>query len=153
MKSEENNMEMEHGDQLLDRLLYLKRYEKPDAYRMTRNRQNIMREVRQLNGNRRRSLADLVEVSIPWFFAEPRYGMALLFVAFAALQFLGVQSQKHEDGTTGIYTSGADFSNYETTSVATNRISYPQVPKDFQLFPDRQNIGDIKFVGRLEPHE
>ena len=137
------------ADVLLQQLLHLKSYEMPDASRMIRNKQNIMRQVREASGRNRWSLSNLVEVKIPWFFAEPRYGIAALFIVFAGLQFLGVSSQKQ---STGIYTSESSLAALEQGStVSTNSISYPKLPDNMKLFPNQQGDRGVKFVGRIEP--
>ncbi len=142
-----NNPETQ-ADVLLQQLLHLKRYEVPAAGRMVKSKQNIMRQVREANSRTRWSLGDLLEMNVPWFFAEPRYGIAALFVAFAALQFWGVNSQK-QVRKTGIYTSGQNVAMLErNASVSTNAVSYPRLPDNFTLFPDRPGDNAVKFVGR-----
>ncbi len=142
-----NNPETQ-ADVLLQQLLHLKRYEVPAAGRMVKSKQNIMRQVREANSRTRWSLGDLLEMNVPWFFAEPRYGVAVLFVAFAALQFWGVNSQK-QVRKTGIYTSGQNVAMLErNASVSTNAVSYPRLPDNFTLFPDRPGDNAVKFVGR-----
>ncbi len=91
------------GEVLLQQLLHLKKYELPEPSRMVKSKQNIMRQVREVNSQKRWSLGDLLEVNIPWFFAEPRYGIALLFIVFAGLQFLGASSWEHVQNESGIY--------------------------------------------------
>jgi hypothetical protein len=136
---------------LLQRLLHLKKYETPDASRMTRHKHNIMRQVRDVSHQKRWSLEGLLEVNVPWFFAEPRYGIALLFVVFAGLQFWGISSQKQARNKTGIYTSGSSMVALDpSTVVSTNRISYPKLPDNLQLFPDQRGDSGVKFVGRIE---
>ena len=137
------------ADVMLQQLLHLKNYETPDVARMTKNRQNIMREVREVSRRTRWSLGDLLEVNIPWFFAEPRYGIAALFVVFAGLQYWGASANKQTDGKTGIYVSRNDVPAYQqTASYVTNSISYPKLPKGLELYPNQQGAGDVKFVGR-----
>jgi len=137
------------ADVLLQQLLHLKRYEVPAAGRMVKNKQNIMRQVREANGRTRWSLGDLLEVNVPWFFAEPRYGVAALFVVFAALQFWGANSQKQAHGKTGIYTSGTGVAVLDQNAAfSTNAVSYPPLPDNFSLFPEQQGDSDVKFVGR-----
>ncbi|MCK5675691.1 MAG: hypothetical protein KAH99_01595, partial [Verrucomicrobia bacterium] len=92
------------ADALLRQLFHLKVYENPDAARMIRNKQNIMRRVREASSRKHWSLADLLEVNIPWFFTEPKYGIAALFVVFAGLQYLGINSRNASQSHTGIYT-------------------------------------------------
>ena len=139
------------ADMLLDRLLHLKRYEVPDAVRMVKLHQNIMRQVREANSRPHWSLGDLLELNIPWFFAEPRYGIAVLFIIFAGLQFWGTNSQKQSNGRTGIYTSNHSVSVMDqNASFSTNHISYPKLPDNLQLFPRQRSDTGVKFVGRLE---
>ncbi|MBT8042813.1 MAG: hypothetical protein HKP10_01385 [Kiritimatiellales bacterium] len=136
---------------LLQQLMQLKRYETPETARMTRNKQNIMREVRTAKAGKRKSIGDLLEVSIPWFFAEPKYGVAALFVAFVALQYLGM-SARNSARSTGIYTTTDNFAAFEpSASVSTNRTTYPTLPSNYPLFNGQQNQSDIRFVERLEP--
>lgn len=137
------------ADVRLQQLLHLKRYETPAPSRMVRNKQNIMRQVRETASQKRWNLGDLLEMNIPWFFAEPRYGIAALFIVFAGLQFLG-SSQKQT--RTGIYTAPAGgMAIYKSNATTyTNQISYPQLPSNSVLFPDQQVDSNIKFVGRIE---
>lgn len=141
------------ADVLLQQLLHLKKYELPEPSRMVKSKQNIMRQVREVNSQKRWSLGDLLEVNVPWFFAEPRYGIALLFIVFAGLQFWGASSRELAQDKSGIYTSGGDIAAYEQTStISSNSISYPKLPSEnLQLFP-RTPAGDssVRFVGRLE---
>lgn len=123
------------ADVLLQQLLHLKKYEVPDTHRMVKNKQNIMRLVRESSSRKRWSLSDLIEVNIPWFFAEPRYGIAALFIVFAGLQFVGVSSQRQAHNRTGIYTSDQSLASLDASMAAsTNRFSYPKVPGNLQLF-------------------
>lgn len=128
----------EQADAMLQQLLHLKTYETPDSSRMTRNKQNIMRQVRQAQTEKRKPLLDILELNIPWFFAEPKYGIAALFVAFVGLQYIGITAKHSTD--TGIYTSSGNIASFEqpdiSTSVESNR--YPNLPRNYQLFSDPQ---------------
>ncbi len=138
------------ADIRLQQLLHLKRYETPDATRMVRSKQNIMRQVRESSSRKRWTLGDLLEVNIPWFFAEPRYGVAALFIVFAGLQFLG---RPQKQVRTGIYTAPtAKMAAYEQAAPAnyTNQFSYPKLPSNVALFPDQRGDANVKFVGRIE---
>ena len=142
------------ADERLQQLLFLKRYERPDPASLARNRQNIMREVRQAGAKQKWSLGDLLEMHIPWFFAEPRYGLAALFVLFAGLQFWGAHFQGQLKGTDFAGTQ-QPAANYATlASASTNnspQVKYPELPEDFRLFPDRQEgEGAVRFVGQYE---
>lgn len=151
MMDEDKSMEMtggEYGEELLKQLFHLKRYEIPDASRMTRSKQNIMRHVREASRSKRKSLGDLLEINFPWFFAEPKYGVALLFVAFAGLQYLGVNARHAVQSDTGIYTTSTDrFAAYEQPSAAaTNSAEYVDVTPGLRLFQNRQGSDEVKWV-------
>lgn len=142
----------ESADLTLQHLFHLKRFEVPDASRMTRNKQNIMRQVRQESQNKRRTLGDLIELNFPWLFAEPKYGVALLFVAFAGLQYLGVNARQAANSDTGIYTTPTgQFAAYEQPAAAvSNAIPYPEVPDDLRLFGDVPRNQQSELVEYLE---
>jgi hypothetical protein len=154
MMSENKNVDQDLAceDEMLKQLFYLKSYEKPETARMTRNKQNIMREVRTASQQRRMSLFDMLEVNFPWFFAEPKYGVALIFVAFAGLQYLGINGRHAAQSDTGIYTAAADqFATYQQpVDIATNSVAYPEVPSGMRLFQDRTGNGDVTWAARWE---
>ncbi len=140
MTGEDHNLNTtaESADVMLDNLFHLKRFEAPDAARMVRNKQNIMRQIRHESQNKSKSIGDLIELNFPWLFAEPKYGVAALFVAFAGLQYLGVNARQAANSQTGIYTTPAgQFAVYEQPAPAVNNsISYPEVPENLRLFGD-----------------
>jgi hypothetical protein len=139
----------EQAELLLRQLMHLKRYETPEVARMTRSRQNIMRQVRTLHGNKRKTIGEWVEASMPWLFAEPKYGIAMLFVAFAGLQYMGFGTRNSAE--TGIYTSVSSVADLEQAAmISTNSIAYPALPENLRLFPDEHGNGDIKFVESLQ---
>ena len=143
MMDENNQVEMPaiEAEVLLTKLMYLKRYETPDASRMVRNKQNIMRQVRQSQSERKPSLLEMLEGSIPWFFAEPKYGIAALFIAFVALQYVGVNARRTASST-GIYTSSANVASFQQQApVVTNR--YPNLPSNYRLFAEPQGDGSV----------
>ncbi|MEE9369458.1 MAG: hypothetical protein V3V05_11450 [Pontiella sp.] len=155
MKNENNNLEVMVENQaeiLLKQLLHLKQYEKPETARMTRNKQNIMRQVREANANKRKSIGDLIELNIPWFFSEPKYGIAACFIAFVALQYVGISSQNSSQST-GIYMPNNNIAALQqrTTIAATNSITYPSLPNNYQLFDSKQGSSDVMLVERLVP--
>ena len=67
-------------------LLALKTYERPDAARVEKNIQNTMRAVRTTSNMP--SLLLFPDKSFAWMFAQPRYGIAALFVLFLGLHLL-----------------------------------------------------------------
>ncbi len=139
----------EQAELLLKQLMHLKQYETPETVRMTRSRQNIMRKVRHVQSHRRKSLGELLEARIPWFFAEPKYGIALLFIAFAALQYVEINREQAVRGT-GIYTSSVVALDQQAANVSTNTVSYPRLPDNLQLFPDGSRVGNVQFVEHLQ---
>lgn len=68
------------------RLLALKAYERPCEERVEKNVQNVMRAVRKSNA--RPSLHLFPDKSFGWMIAQPRYGIAALFVLFLGLHLL-----------------------------------------------------------------
>jgi hypothetical protein len=67
-------------------LLALKTYERPEKERAEKSIQNIMREVR--SADRMPSLLLFPDKSFAWMFAQPRYGVAALFIIFLGLHLL-----------------------------------------------------------------
>ena len=145
MMEEKENTDMavnSEAEALLNQLLYLKRYETPEASRMSRNKQNIMRQIRLSQAEKRKPLLDLIEGSIPWFFAEPKYGIAALFVAFVGLQYIGINARQSTTGT-GIYTSSPQVASFtQEAPVVTNR--YPNLPSNYRLFDEPE--GDMSVI-------
>ncbi len=155
MMEKSDNMETtseDPADVLLRQLFHLKGYETPETARMIRNKQNIMRQVREVSSRNHWNLSDLLEVNIPWFFAEPRYGIAALFVVFATLQFWGISTNKQADGKTGIYSGDRGIAMAgQNTGVYTNSVSYPKLPDSLTLFAEKQGDSSIKPVGSFGP--
>ncbi|HEY5621617.1 MAG TPA: hypothetical protein VIR77_03360 [Pontiella sp.] len=139
-----------HEHHLIGKLLHLKSYETPEHARMLRSRQNIIREIRNTQARRRPSVGDLLESYVPWFFAEPKYGIALLFVAFVALQYAGTTA-RNSARSTGIYTSNGDIAAYESAvNISTNpAVYYPALPSNYQLFGEQPSSDKGMLVERL----
>lgn len=117
-------------DQLLE-ALHLKRYETADEGRLLRNRQNIMREVRSIQANRKPSYFERLETRLGWFYAEPKYGLALIFLLFALLQFVGVD-QTNTEPSVGVY---ADLSEIPVEGMLQEELEvYPTLPAHIRLF-------------------
>lgn len=74
------------SDADIARLLALKTFERPDEERAEKNIQNIMRSVRT-TGNMP-TLLLFPEKGLGWAFAQPRYGIAALFVLFLGLHLM-----------------------------------------------------------------
>jgi len=88
-------------------LLILKAYARPDRDRVEKNVENIMHAVR--SAHKRPSLHHFPDKSLTWMFAQPRYGVAALFIIFLGLHLLKrplpettVGSSLIEEPSTGI---------------------------------------------------
>jgi len=66
--------------------LALKAYERPDESRVEKNIGNIMHAVR--TAHKKPSLHHFPDKSLGWMFAQPRYGVAALFLLFLGLHLL-----------------------------------------------------------------
>jgi len=145
-------MTAESAHPVLHKLFHIKRYEKPDEARMVRSKQNIMRRIRHESQSKRKSISDLIEINYPWLFAEPKYGVALLFVAFAGLQYLGVNARQAANSQTGIYMPDGQFAAYEQPAASvSNSISYPELPENIRLFgdvPQNQKTEMVEYLQR-----
>ena len=155
MTGDKNNLKetgMEPAELMLQHLFHLKRFETPDDASMVRNKQNIMRQIRQDDQNKRKPIGDLIELNFPWLFAEPKYGVAVLFVAFAGLQYLGVNARQAANSQTGIYTTPAgQFAEYEQpAATVSNSIPYPEVPGNLRLFGEVPQNQDSELVEYLQ---
>ncbi len=82
-------------------LLALKTYERPVDARTEKNIQNIMRTIR-LTSNRP-SLLLFPDKSFAWMFAQPRYGVAALFIIFLGLHLLDRPMPRSSVGTTTLH--------------------------------------------------
>jgi RNA polymerase sigma-70 factor (ECF subfamily) len=67
-------------------LLSLKRFELPSSALVEKNIENVMRAVWE--AHKRPSLHHFPDKSMGWMFAQPRYGVAALFILFLALHIL-----------------------------------------------------------------
>ena len=68
------------------RLLSLKAFEHPDAERVEKNIQSTLQAVRA--AHHQPSLHFFPDKSLAWMFAQPRYGIAALFVLFLGLHVM-----------------------------------------------------------------
>ena len=79
-------MNDEEKTEEMARLLALKAYERPDGERVEKSVQDVMRAVREANS--RPSLHFFPDKSLGWMFAQPRYGIAAMFILFLGLHLL-----------------------------------------------------------------
>jgi len=66
--------------------LALKAYERPGKDRVEKNIENVMHAVRA--AHKKPSLHHFPDKSMGWMFAQPRYGVAALFLIFLGLHLL-----------------------------------------------------------------
>ncbi|MFA7369365.1 MAG: hypothetical protein WC334_06950 [Kiritimatiellales bacterium] len=104
-------------------LLSLKTYERPDEIRVEKNIQNIMREVRA--ADRMPSLLLFPDKSFAWMFAQPRYGVAALFILFLGLHLLERPLPVASAGTAMLKAPGAAEA---VAAAGTNQIKAVAVP-------------------------
>lgn len=67
-------------------LLALKAFERPDAKRIEKNVQSTLQAVRA--AHKQPSLLLFPDKSTAWMFAQPRYGIAALFILFLGLHLM-----------------------------------------------------------------
>jgi len=98
-------------------LLALKAFEHPDADRIKKNVQSTMRAVRA--AHEQPSLHFFPDKSLAWMFAQPRYGIAALFVLFLGLHLMHRPMSAVPAGSAGIEHPGVeiDLANVVATNV------------------------------------
>jgi hypothetical protein len=119
MKTEKTD----YSEQDVARLVALRKFERPDARRTEKNIQTIMRTVRTTNNVP--TLLFFPDKSFAWMFAQPRYGIAALFVLFLGMNMLNRPPAGLAAGTgSPIHGPRPEI----VMSVDTNRLSSPPVP-------------------------
>ena len=114
------------------RLLELKKYERPEKNRAEKHIQNIMREVRSVSNEP--ALLLLPERGMGWLFAQPRYGIAALFVLFLGLHLIDRPVPKEGVGTVSL--EAPEPSASVMAAVGTNQaVRLPGVAADESLYP------------------
>ncbi len=93
------------SDLELTELLALKVYERPTEARVGKSVENIMHAVR--SAHKRPSLHHFPDKSLTWMFAQPRYGVAALFLIFLGLHLLDRPMPDAPAGTTPIKTEAS----------------------------------------------
>ncbi len=104
-------------------LLALKAYARPDVARTEKNIENTMHAVRA--AHKRPSLHHFPDKSMGWMFAQPRYGVAALFIFFLALHLLDRSMPEEAPGSSVLEepTHGME----EMTGVETNAVPIPGI--------------------------
>jgi len=96
-------------------LLILKAYARPDKGRVEKNIENIMHAVR--SAHKKPSLHHFPDKSTGWMFAQPRYGVALLFIIFLGLHLLKSPMPETPVGSGAIEEPSMDLSSGMETNV------------------------------------
>lgn len=104
-------------------LLALKNYERPDKARVEKNIQNIMRAVRA--ADRTPSLLLFPDKSSARMFAQPRYGVAALFIIFLGLHLLDRPMPSAPLGATNLEKPGLTAA---VAAAGTNQLETMTVP-------------------------
>lgn len=109
-------------------LLALKVFERPDADRIEKNIQNTLRAVR--TAHKRPSLHFFPDKSTAWMFAQPRYGIAALFVLFLGLHLMQRPMPDEPVGSAASVVQEPVFGEVVSSAVGTNVPSafIPPVP-------------------------
>ncbi|HKL21240.1 MAG TPA: hypothetical protein VJ904_05500 [Tichowtungia sp.] len=126
-------------------LLALKAFERPDADRTEKNIQSTLQAVRA--AHKRPSLHFFPDKSTAWMFAQPRYGIAALFILFLGLQLLRPPMPAESVGSPAVKQpglAGMDLRAVNETNNVTTVI--PPVPLSRQ--PDYSSL--IKPVSLTE---
>ncbi len=105
-------------------LLALKTYEHPDAERIEKNVQSTLQAVRA--AHKRPTLHFFPDKSAAWMFAQPRYGIAALFVVFLGLHLVKQPMPAETVGTAAVQEPRVEME----LLVATNRapVAIPVLP-------------------------
>ena len=121
------------GDPELDvtGLLALKNYERPQAARVERNIEHIMHAVRA--AHKRPSLHHFPDKSMGWMFAQPRYGVAALFLLFLGLHLLNRPVPEASVGSSIIEEPSVGMEM--PTGIETNAIPVSGIPAVDPVYP------------------
>lgn len=125
-------------------LLSLKVYERPDESRMEKNMQNIMRRVRQENNLPAFLL--FPEQGFSWAFAQPRYGVAALFLLFFTLHLVNRPVPTSPGSSPSLINSPLE-QEIAVMGALTNRTERPAIPGMPQRALYRPPVqGDVRSV-------
>ena len=117
------NEKTAHTELNIAGLLALKTFEHPEGDRAEKNIQNIMREVRA--ADRTPSLLLFPDKSFAWMFAQPRYGVAALFILFLGLHLLDRPLPVSTAGTVMLKAPGTAEA---VAAAGTNQIKSTAIP-------------------------
>lgn len=121
----ENKIEAPELD--IVRLLALKAFERPDPGRLEKDVQKTMSAVRA--AHKRPSLHFFPDKSATWMFAQPRYGIAALFIIFLGLHLLNTPVPTEVVGSATVEEPGIDMADMTGTN------NVPEVPGITPIYP------------------
>lgn len=113
-------------------LLALKSYERPAEKRVEKNVQSTMRAVRE--AHQRPSLVLFPDKSMAWMFAQPRYGIAALFIVFLGLHLIRQPIPREPVGPSTVEESDIELDLAATAETNGPPQAVPAVP----IIPDRK---------------
>lgn len=117
------NKKSEKPELNISGLLALKAYEQPDEARVEKNIQNTMRAVRTTTNDP--TLLLFPDKSFGWMVAQPRYGIAALFVIFLGMSMLNRPLPSARPGSSPILKGpGAEIA----AAIGTNGFGKTPVP-------------------------
>lgn len=108
----EKKKELEELD--IARLLALKAFERPDPKQLEKDVEKTMNAVRA--AHKRPSLHFFPDKSTTWMFAQPRYGIAALFILFLGLHILNTPMPTEVVGSATVEEPGIDVANITGTN-------------------------------------
>lgn len=107
-------------------LLALKAYEHPKAERIEKNIRNTMQAVRA--AHKRPTLNFFPDKSTAWMFAQPRYGIAALFVIFLGLHLAQRSMPQQPFGTATVQEPVVNMELVSTTETNQAPVVIPAIP-------------------------
>ena len=111
------------------RLLALKEFERPDPGRLEKDVQKTMNAVRV--AHQRPSLLFFPDKSPTWMFAQPRYGIAALFIIFLGLHVLNTPMPTEVVGSVTVEEPGISIADMTET----NCVPGVEVPGMVPVYP------------------
>lgn len=119
------------------RLLALKAYEHPDPERLEKDVQKTMNAVRA--AHKRPSLHFFPDKSTTWMFAQPRYGIAALFIIFLGLHVLNTPMPTEVVGSATVEEPGIDMADM----IETNSVQGVDVPGMVPVYPSLKPVASF----------
>ena len=141
LKKAHENLKAELGESDLSELLALKVFERPSSDRFDKNVKSTLLAVRL--AHKRPSLLHFPDKSMGWMLAQPRYGIALVFLIFLGLHLLQrpVSSSQGRSGGIEVPDPGEEW----VATLETNEVPVPRIPDYSSL------TNPVPFFGETPP--